>query len=397
MGDRGYGPVVIVDHPQLLAERYRIDEPLGTGGMSSVFAGHDLRLDRAVAVKVLRDELADDPSFRRRFAREARAAARVVHPHVVAIYDTGEDVDGETFIVMELLTGRTFLHEMARGPLDEARLCEVADAVLGALGAAHAEGIVHRDVKPGNMLLDADGRVKVGDFGIATSLAAGDTSTVVPLGTPAYTAPERLRGFPATERSDLYSFAVVLYEAATGARPFQGDGAVAIAEAIVRGTHRPLGELRPELSEPFVAAVERALATDPDARFATADEMRAALRAPAPPSSPDATVPLRRPAPTTATATLPVPAARVPLRRAPAARHRRRDGTWRLIAGALVAIVLVVAVVLLATRGSDAPSSTPPSTVAASTAPAPAGGQAGPPVPAPLARALERLERAAQP
>ena len=148
----------------------------------------------------------------------------MTHPHAVAVYDTGEDAECDIFIVMERLTGRTLAHELADGPLDEARLRQVADAVLGALGAAHAEGIVHRDVKPGNILLADDGTLKIGDFGIATFLDAGDTVTRVPLGTPAYTAPERLRGLGATARSDLYSLGVVLYEAAAGTRPFTGDG-----------------------------------------------------------------------------------------------------------------------------------------------------------------------------
>ncbi len=269
---------MIVDHPSLIAGRYRIDQPLGAGGMGTVYAGHDLRLDRDVAVKVLRDDLTRDPSLRHRFEREARAAARVTHPHAVAVYDTGEDAECDVFIVMERLTGRTLGHEIADGRLDEARLRQVADAVLGALGAAHAEGIVHRDVKPGNILLADDGTLKVGDFGIATFLDAGDTTTRVPLGTPAYTAPERLRGLGATERSDLYSLGVVLYEAAAGVRPFTGDGATAVAEAAVVGTHVPLGERRPDLSPAFVATIERALATDPADRFADAEEMRAGAR-----------------------------------------------------------------------------------------------------------------------
>ena len=201
----------------------------------------------------------------------------MTHPHVVAVYDTGEDAECDIFIVMERLTGRTLAHELADGPLDEARLRQVADAVLGALGAAHAEGIVHRDVKPGNILLADDGTLKIGDFGIATFLDASDTVTRVPLGTPAYTAPERLRGLGATARSDLYSLGVVLYEAAAGTRPFTGEGPSAVAEAVVIGTHVPLGEQRPDLSPALVATVERALATDPADRFADAEAMRDAL------------------------------------------------------------------------------------------------------------------------
>ena len=234
---------------------------------------------------------------------------RVLDPHAVAIFDTGEDDDRDIFIVMERLSGRTLGHELADGPLDEDRLRDVADAVLGALRAAHAQGLVHRDVKPGNILLTEDGTFKVCDFGIATSLDAGETTTRVPLGTPAYTAPERLRGLRATELSDLYSLGVVLYEAAAGARPFTGDGAVAVAEAVVVGNHTDLHEWRPDLSPAFVATVERALATDPADRFADAAEMRAALdRTPSATGTPaPETLPLRPPAHDTAV--LPVPRA----------------------------------------------------------------------------------------
>ena len=389
---------MIVDHPQLIAGRYRIGERLGSGGMGTVYAGHDLRLDRDVAVKVLRDDLTRDPSLRHRFEREARAAARVSDPHVVAIYDTGEDAGTNTgtteaFIVMERLSGRTLGHELADGPLDEDRLRDLADAVLGALGAAHAQGLVHRDVKPGNILLTDDGTFKVCDFGIATTLDAGDTTTRVPLGTPAYTAPERLRGFSATERSDLYALGVVLYEAAAGARPFTGDGAVAVAEAVVAGAHTDLHDRRPDLSPSFVAAVERALATDPSERFADADEMRAAFDAttsgtgvPAP-----ETVPLR--APTRETAVLPVPT-RAPSAPAQPSRSRpRRRDLRRALVAASVALVLVVAVAigLIATAGDNGPST--PSVTTHATTPTPVATD----LPAPLARALEQLERAARP
>ena len=388
---------MIVDHPQLIAGRYRIAETLGRGGMGTVYAGHDLRLDRDVAVKILRDDLTRDPSLRRRFEREARAAARVSHPNAVAIYDTGEDEARDTFIVMERLSGRTLGHELAEGPLDEVRLREVADAVLGALGAAHEHGLVHRDVKPGNILLTDDGTFKVCDFGIATSLDAGDTTTRVPLGTPAYTAPERLRGFSATERSDLYALGVVLYEAAAGSRPFAGDGAVAVAEAVVAGTHTDLHERRPDLSPAFVATVERALATDPAERFADADAMRAAFDtppstagtstagAPAP-----ATVPLRPP--TRDTAILPVPIRGV--------RPPRRDlRRVVLVAAGLLVLVAAIAIALLVAAGDDtrttAPTTTPVTApvTAPTTTPATVAGE----LPAPLAHALEQLERATQP
>ncbi len=379
---------MIVDHPQLIAGRYRIDERLGSGGMGTVYAGYDQRLDRDVAVKVLRDDLTRDPSLRHRFEREARAAARVSDPHAVAIYDTGEDDDRDIFIVMERLSGRTLGHELADGPLDEDRLRDVAGAVLGALGAAHAHGLVHRDVKPGNILLTEDGTFKVCDFGIATSLDAGETTTRVPLGTPAYTAPERLRGLRATERSDLYSLGVVLYEAAAGARPFTGNGAVAVAEAVVAGNHTDLHERRPDLSPAFVAAVERALATDPADRFADADEMRAALdRSPSATGTPaPETVPLRPPARDTAV---------LPVRRAPRPTPRRLDlRRVIVVASVVLVLVVVIAIGLLVSAGDDAP--TPPTTAPATT-PATAPAPVGTGLPAPLAHALEQLEQATQP
>jgi serine/threonine protein kinase len=379
--------LVIVDHPELIAGRYRIDDELGRGGMGTVYAGHDLRLDRDVAVKVLRDDLASDPSFRRRFEREARAAARISHPNVVAVHDTGDDGARDTFIVMERLTGRTLGHELADGTLEEARLREVATAVLAALAAAHAEGIVHRDVKPGNILVAVDGTLKVGDFGIATNLDAGDSTTRVPMGTPAYTAPERLRGFAATGRSDLYSLGVVLYEAAAGARPFTGDGAVAVAEAVVDGDHRALAERRPDLPATFIAAVERALATDPADRFADADEMLVALTTP--PTVPvGVTVPLRAPA--TETAVLPPPERSAPTPVAPVRRRRFRPALVAMLVG--IVLVLAIAIGLLISQGDDTaapPESTTPTTVSAPVA--------GPPLPTPLADALDRLQEATQP
>jgi serine/threonine protein kinase len=365
----GISRVLIVDHPELLAERYQVGARLGAGGMGTVFAGHDLRLDRAVAIKLLRRELARDPAVRRRFEREARSAARVSHPNVVAVYDTGEDARRDAFIVMELLTGRTLAHELADGPLDEQRLRDVAGGVLAALAAAHAEGIVHRDVKPGNMFLTDDRAVKVGDFGIAISLDTGETTTAVPLGTPAYAAPERLRGLPATVRSDLYSLGVVLYEAAAGTRPFSGDGPSAVAEAIVRGDHEPLGHRRPDLSPAFASAVERALATDPETRFADAAAMRDALTASPVPD----TVALASP---TETAILPRP-----LRAPRVAPRRRFDARVFALAATIVAALLIVVVVLVVRSADDGatppPSTAVPTTVAvapsapAATAPAP--------------------------
>jgi serine/threonine protein kinase len=269
----------------VIADRYEVGEVLGRGGMAQVHAGTDQRLGRPVAIKLLLPEMAARPDIRTRFEAEARAAASLSHPNAVAVFDTGEHA-GVPYIVMERLPGETLADRIASRPADVEWLRTVAVEVLGALGAAHAAGLVHRDVKPGNILIAADGRAKVADFGIAKSVQESDegdlTTTGQLLGTPAYLAPERLDGAPASARSDLWALGVVLYEALAGAKPFAGATPLATAQAVVAGTHRPLAELRPDLDPTLVAAVERAMATDPAARFASAADMAKALAAAAP-------------------------------------------------------------------------------------------------------------------
>jgi serine/threonine protein kinase len=264
----------------MLGGRYHLGSPLGRGGMADVLAGVDRRLARPVAVKVLRPEMAVRDDVRLRFEAEARAAARLSHPNVVAVYDTGED-GGRPYIVMERLPGKTLADCIAEGPVDTGWLLQAAADVLAALGAAHAAGIVHRDVKPGNVLVAEDGTAKISDFGIAKSaeVASGAdlTATGQLIGTPAYLAPERLAGAPATFLSDLYSLGVVLYEAFSGQKPFAGDSFVAVARAAHDGIHRPLAELRPDLDPRVTAVVERAMEPDPARRFASAEEMAEAL------------------------------------------------------------------------------------------------------------------------
>ncbi|HEX2119387.1 MAG TPA: serine/threonine-protein kinase, partial [Acidimicrobiales bacterium] len=265
--------------PAVLADRYRIEGPLGRGGMAEVCAGTDLRLQRPVAVKFLLPEMAARDDIRRRFEAEARSAASLSDPHAVAVFDTGEH-DGLPYIVMERLPGETLADRIAQGPVDPDWLRGVAREVLGALAAAHAAGLVHRDVKPGNILLTADGHAKIADFGIAKSVEGpgGDlTGTGQLLGTPAYLAPERLDGAPATPKSDLHSLGVVMYEALAGRCPFPGDTPLATARAVAAGDYVPLAEVRPGLDPDLVATVERAMATDPDRRFDTATAMAAAL------------------------------------------------------------------------------------------------------------------------
>ena len=264
---------------RVLGGRYRLGGLLGRGGMAEVYEGWDERLDRPVAVKLLRPDMAADPLLRNRFEVEARAAARLSHPNVVAVFDTGED-DGTPFIVMEQLPGETLADIMVAGPVDQEWLRRLTRDVLAALAAAHTAGIVHRDVKPGNILISHDGSAKVADFGIAKAVegVVGDTTaTGVLLGTPAYLAPERLDGQPATPQSDLYSLGVVLYEALAGVKPFTGATPLAVADAIMRSEPVPLAEARPGVDPVLAGVVEQALAKDPALRPPSALEMAAAL------------------------------------------------------------------------------------------------------------------------
>jgi len=269
--------------PTVVAGRYEVDGQLGRGGMAEVRAGTDLRLQRPVAVKFLLPEMAARDDIRRRFEAEACAAASLSDPHAVAVYDTGEH-DGQPYIVMERLPGETLADRIAAGRLDPDWVRQVAAEVLGALAAAHAVGLVHRDVKPGNILITEEGHAKIADFGIAKTLEGpGEsrdlTGTGQLLGTPAYLAPERLDGAPATPKSDLYSLGVVLYEALAGRCPFSGETPLATARAVAAGEYPPLAELRPDLDRDLVATVERAMATDPEHRFESAADMAAALTA----------------------------------------------------------------------------------------------------------------------
>src|SRR3954466_2460031 len=215
---------------RLLDGRYAIEARLARGGMASVYLATDVRLERRVAVKVMHSALAEDPEFVARFNREARAAARLSHPDVVSVYDQGED-DGHVFLVMEYVAGATLRDVLRdRGRLPAAEAVAVMDHVLAALGAAHAAGLVHRDVKPENVLVTADGRVKVADFGLARAIAGttitGDDSML--LGTAAYLAPEQVRDGAADARSDVYAAGVLLFELLTGAPPFSGESPIAV-------------------------------------------------------------------------------------------------------------------------------------------------------------------------
>jgi serine/threonine-protein kinase len=261
-----------------LADRYVLEEPVDAGGMAEVWRARDDVLGRPVAVKILHDNLARDPGFLERFRREAVAAARLSHPSVVRVFDTGVD-QGVCFIVMELFEGPNLADILTeRGHLDPPEAAAIAEGILDALAHAHAEGVVHRDIKPGNVLVGPGGTVKVTDFGIAKAAFAGDiTTTGKLLGTALYLAPEQVADQPADHRADLYAVGIVLYEMLAGRPPFKAETDLATATMRLTQDPRPPGALRAGIPRSLEGVVMRALARDPDERFQTAEEMRAAL------------------------------------------------------------------------------------------------------------------------
>jgi serine/threonine-protein kinase len=269
-----------------LGDRYQVGELLGRGGMAEVHEGRDLRLGRRVAIKILKPELARDPAFLARFRREAQSAASLNHPNVVAVYDTGEDVLGEgstaetvPFIVMELVEGITLKELIHSGnKLVPERALEITSGILAALDYSHRHGIVHRDIKPGNVMLTTTGAVKVMDFGIARATADSGqtgTSTSTVMGTAAYLSPEQAQGLSVDSRSDLYSTGVVLFELLTRRPPFVADAPVAVAFAHVNEPPPVPSSLDPTLPAQLDPIVARALAKDPAQRYQTAVEFRA--------------------------------------------------------------------------------------------------------------------------
>lgn len=303
--------------PRTLAGRYEVGELIGRGGMAEVHIGHDNRLGRTVAIKILRSDLARDPSFQARFRREAQAAASLNHPAIVAVYDTGEDTFTEPsgavshvpFIVMEYVEGHTvrdILRDGSAVPIEEA--IEITAGVLSALEYSHHAGIVHRDIKPANVMLTPTGAVKVMDFGIARAVAdsaATMTQTHSVIGTAQYLSPEQARGETVDARSDLYSTGCLLFELLTGRPPFIGDSPVAVAYQHVRELPATPSTLAPDVPQVLDQITHKALAKDKNDRYSNAAEFRAALEAaargettaatmayspvPVPPSDPGAT------------------------------------------------------------------------------------------------------------
>jgi len=388
--------------------------------MGEVRSGHDRRLGREVAVKLLRADMAGDPEIRSRFEAEARAAARLGHPNVVAVFDVGED-DGAPFIVMERLPGETLADEIARRRLDADEARRLAREVLAALDVAHQAGLVHRDVKPSNVLRARDGSWKVADFGIAKSMEATRdlTATGMMMGTVAYLAPERVSGEAATPASDLYAVGVILYEGLAGTKPFEADTPIATAQQILAGAPTPLTEHRPDLDPALVDTVERSMAKEPTERFADSAAMAHALTRPSVPRSATSTVPLGVPGAADSTEARPATdaghdadatvAASRPTRTevldrppaqpgvrprpggAPGTWARNRSRLWIVVA--VVAAVVVAIVVALSQGGND--DGSPGSGTTDRPGPDRTGVD-GAPLPRPLDDALDRLAEAVQ-
>jgi eukaryotic-like serine/threonine-protein kinase len=270
--------------PTTVGGRYELGELLGRGGMAEVRRAVDQRLGRSVAVKQLRTDLAIDPTFQARFRREAQSAAGLNHPTIVAVYDTGEEIDPLSgvsipYIVMELVEGQTLRDVLREGrKILPERALELTQGVLEALSYSHKAGIVHRDIKPANVMLTTNGEVKVMDFGIARAVAdtsATMTQTAAVIGTAQYLSPEQARGETVDARSDLYSTGCLLYELLAGRPPFVGDSPVSVAYQHVREAPVPPSQLDPELTPEIDAVVLKALAKDPDHRYQSAGEMKA--------------------------------------------------------------------------------------------------------------------------
>ena len=262
-----------------LGGRYRIERELGRGGMAKVFVGTDTVLGRTVAIKLLAPQFADDDGFVQRFRREAQAAARIGHPHIVSVFDTGSD-DGVHYIVMEYVEGKTLADFLSGGGrIMPDRAIDIAENVLTALEAAHAQGVIHRDIKPGNIMLNPKGEVKVTDFGIARVTTTADTvaQTAAILGTASYLSPEQAQGQPVDGRSDIYSLGCVLYEMVSGRPPFLGDSPVAVASKQVLEQPIPPSTLNGDVTPELDAVILRALAKNPANRYQSAEEMRADL------------------------------------------------------------------------------------------------------------------------
>ncbi|MDQ6725948.1 MAG: protein kinase [Actinomycetota bacterium] len=351
--------------------RYRVVRHLARGGMAEVYLGHDELLDRPVAIKVLFPELAGDESFVERFRREARAAAGLNHHNIVSIYDFGDD-DGVWFIVMEYVDGPT-LRDVIRadGPMEPAEAVQIGAEIAAALGASHAQGIIHRDVKPANVLI-AGQTVKVTDFGIARAANAiqGLTMPGTVVGTATYLSPEQAQGKAVDFRSDLYSLGMVIYEMLAGKAPYAGETPIAIARKQLTETPPAPSTVNPRVPPALDTVVLRAMAVNPADRQPTAEDLRAELLAAAPATGdPNATLAIAAPLTELdatsvvrggpSTTMLPPVTARPAPRRADPEMYRRRRAA--VIAGlALVAIAIIVVLALLNNNSKAGTATVPP-------------------------------------
>ncbi len=333
----------MVDTGTIIDGRYRVSARLGSGGMADVYLAEDMLLGRQVAVKLLHHRFAEDQEFVERFRREASSAAGLSHPNVVAVFDRGE-WDGTYYIAMEYLPGRS-LKSVVRehGALDPNDAVDIVTQILLATRFAHRRGIIHRDIKPHNVILDEEGRAKVTDFGIARAGASDMTLTGSIMGTAQYLSPEQAQGHAVTESSDLYAVGVVLYELLTGSVPFEGESAVTIALKQVSDEPVAPSVRNPKVSPALDAVVMRALAKDPAARFQSADEFIAALgqarEGIVPPPTPNG-------APTAPTVMLVAPGAPVGGPPPDERERRRRRALWLALAAALLAALVAVALLL---------------------------------------------------
>src|SRR5215210_3416638 len=343
----------------VLDNRYDVVRPLGSGGMGEVYLARDRVLGRDVALKVLRRQYAGDEEFAKRFKREAMSAASLSHPNIVQVYDRGKTEEGASYIAMEYVPGGTLKERILRdGPLGVAEAAGLGAQVAEALEAAHARGMVHRDIKPQNVLLTATGGAKVADFGIAR---AGSSATISRtgsvMGTAGYMSPEQALGKPATPKSDLYSLGVVLYEALTGELPYTADNPIAVSMKHVNEPLRPPVELNPRIPEGMNALVTKLLAKDPEDRYADAEELADDLRRVNRGLEPVAAgvAMMQRPrAQRTAVASEKLTREMPRSRPRPAPTRRRRRLPWLLIALAAILFALGTLGTLQAVLGPDA-------------------------------------------